>query len=134
MADMKAWDVKRWEAIGLDSMPTKAYDVVRLELTPGQVLRLMESGFINPADSQNDSPTAREFLEFGSEQEFLAPGSVRFEAYVVSAHRPDRRISIEGVTCRSSLETRCWGYDRRPDEMSERYEGLGGPSVRMWWD
>ena len=67
MADMKAWDVKRWEAIGLDSMPTKAYDVVRLELTPGQVLRLMESGFINPADSQNDSPTAGEFLEFGSE-------------------------------------------------------------------
>ncbi len=48
--------------------------------------------FIDPRDTQNNSPTNREFIDFGKKFPF-----VKYHGYVISAEREDYRLSIEGV-------------------------------------
>lgn len=60
-----------------------------------QLGRLISEQLIDPDDAQNDSPTAKEFFDFGVKWNCLF--SVEYNGYVVSKKRPDCRVSIEGI-------------------------------------
>jgi hypothetical protein len=62
-------------------------------LTYDALHQLFNDGFVDPSETQNDSPEAQEFLSFlkGHKENFTAHG------YVVSVDREDYRLSIEGV-------------------------------------
>lgn len=54
--------------------------------------QLLEEGFIDPNESQNDSPTTKEFIEYAEDFD-----NVMFECYAISPDRDDYRITIEGI-------------------------------------
>ena len=62
-------------------------------LSPTDLHWLVENGFADPYDQQNDSPTIQEFLDFADTH----PG-FRFGGYTVSANRPDYRVSIDSIS------------------------------------
>lgn len=54
---------------------------------------LVRKGYLDPADTQNNSPTAQEMIDFcddGTDIWYL-------HGYAVSAERPDCRVTIEGI-------------------------------------
>ena len=56
--------------------------------------QLIDEGFIDPEECQNDSPTTMEFYEFMKKYpDFTAHG------YAVSPVRSDYRITLEGIEC-----------------------------------
>lgn len=61
--------------------------------------KLMELGFLDPDDCQNDSPTAKEFLEFAENH---GEGWI-LHGYVISPERDDCRVTIEGLCCEMEL-------------------------------
>lgn len=56
--------------------------------------KLIDLGFADPEEAQNDSPTIGAFLEFMS----VYP-NVTVLGYVVSPNREDCRVSVEGIEC-----------------------------------
>jgi hypothetical protein len=62
--------------------------------TAEQIKTLIDENFLAPSDTQNDSPTAKEFLEFMEEYP-----EVKAHGYVVSPDRDDYRVTIEGLEC-----------------------------------
>lgn len=56
--------------------------------------KLIDLGYADPQETQNDSPTIQEFLEFMS----VYP-NVTVHGYVVSPYREDCRVSVEGIEC-----------------------------------
>lgn len=61
---------------------------------------LIKNNFIDLDDSQNDSPTAKEFYEFVKNNGF----SGDFHGYVVEKNRSDYRVTIEGIKINSEIE------------------------------
>ena len=61
---------------------------------------LIKNNFIDLEDSQNDSPTAKEFYEFIKNNGFT--GS--FHGYAVDKSRSDYRVTIEGIEVDSEIE------------------------------
>ena len=57
---------------------------------------LLDRGHIKPNDSQNESPTASEFMEFIEQHE---PDKWYLSGYVVLAEREDTRVTITGIGC-----------------------------------
>ena len=84
---------------------TRAYS----GLTPEQMRKLIELGFADPEEEQNDCPSIEECLEFCERH----PGFT-MHGYVVSHERHDCRVSVEGVEAAA---------DTVPDE-GEEYEKL----------
>ena len=68
--------------------------IKQFSISPSVLKQLIEERFIDPEDSQNDSPTAREFSEFFDNAS--DPDEWRAHGYAVSHDREDYRISIEG--------------------------------------
>lgn len=62
--------------------------------------KLIKNNFIDLDDSQNDSPTAKEFYDFVKNNGFT--GS--FHGYVVNKDRSDYRVTIEGIDINSEIE------------------------------
>lgn len=59
--------------------------------SPGMIKKLLEMNFVNPKETQNESPSVEEFLDYLED----VP-EVTFNGYVVSPERSDYRVSIEG--------------------------------------
>lgn len=55
---------------------------------------LIKQGFLDPGETQNESPTVAEFIEFAKEH---SDGNFTFHGYVVGPERDDCRVSFEGV-------------------------------------
>ena len=86
---------RRDKLLGLEVIwnDDNADDALSVEFIPLLVLeKLFEERFIDPADRQNASPTARQFLEFMRKY----PVTVA-HGYVIGPDRPDARITIEGL-------------------------------------
>ncbi len=59
---------------------------------------LLEENFIDPDDSQNESPTAKEFKDFMDRYP-----DVTAHGYAISPDRCDCRITIEGISYNGSV-------------------------------
>jgi hypothetical protein len=90
--------------------------------------RLLELGYADAEDAQNDAPTYEQFLEFMD-----AHPKCKAHGYAVSPDRDDYRISIEGVGMRGRV-TRAMlqnftDFARHADEFYADSKGL-----YCWWD
>ena len=55
---------------------------------------LIKLGFLDPEETQNDSPTVREFIDFAKEH---FDADFTFHGHVVGPEREDCRVSFEGI-------------------------------------
>lgn len=55
---------------------------------------LIKLGFLDPEETQNDSPTVREFIDFAKDH---LDADFTFHGYVVGPEREDCRVSFEGI-------------------------------------
>ena len=96
-------------------------------LTYKDVQYLMELNFIDPDESQNDSPTTKEMYGFLKDHpKFYASG------YAISPDRDDYRITIDEIRCDGDIEI---------EELKDFIEFAVGadeirvrPNCRAWWD
>lgn len=58
------------------------------------IITLIERGFANPSDKQNEAPSILEFCEFVKNHN---PNNWYFHGYAVSPNRYDCRVSVEGI-------------------------------------
>lgn len=82
----------RDEYLGIDSLKGGGGCTRMDTLTVKQVGHCLDKGWMDPEDTQNDSPTNMEMFEF-----CVANPSFVMHGYVVSPARDDVRVSIEGV-------------------------------------
>lgn len=91
-------DYKRRDEIifGDDCQPEEKWagGIKRFSISPSVLKQLLEEGFVDPEDRQNEAPTAREFSEFFDNAS--DPDEWRVSGYAISHDREDYRISIEG--------------------------------------
>jgi hypothetical protein len=101
----------------------------RFDGLPVSVLeQLVEEGFVDLDEAQNESPTIREFIAFAKR----APQSIFFEGYAVHVSRDDYRLSIEGVTCPT-------GHAHKTQAFKDAWKAFGKNAdeksvKRLWWD
>ena len=93
--------------------------------------RLVKKGYLLPEESQNNSPTVREFIEFARNH---PDTEWYFEGYVISPERDDVRVTIDGfgstgIYSSEDLIAFIMEY-RYADELSAE---LGG-GCRCWYD
>lgn len=62
------------------------------DLTVDCLEKLVEEGFADPEETQNDAPSIQEFLDFMKKYP-----QARAHGYVVSNERDDVRVSVEGL-------------------------------------
>jgi hypothetical protein len=119
-------NAERWAIIG---RPTTTGDCVHIEgIDIATLDALMKAGYCDPEQTQNDSPTVREFAEFMRTHE-----GVTAHGYVISPDRDDSRVSLEGLayTRRGTgelLEAFIQAF-RHADEFTVTDHGL-----YCWWD
>lgn len=107
----KTFGIKRFEEIDVKTFET-----------------LIVQNFIDPSNSQNASPTAKEFFQF-----MCRYPSVKAYGYAVSPKRNDYRITIEGIYVLNkditpSLKKDFMNFCKNADEISTN-NGL-----LSWWD
>lgn len=89
---------------------------------------LLVQKYIDPSDSQNESPTAKEFFQF-----MCKYPSIKAYGYAVSPKRNDYRVTIEGIYVLNkditpNLKKDFMEFCKSADEISTD-EGLSS-----WWD
>jgi len=89
---------------------------------------LIAAGLMDPEQTQNESPTVSEFVDFMRKH----PGALA-HGYTIGGGRDDARVSIEGLTVgrqhvNSGLLTDFVNSFRHADEFSI------DPGLRCWWD
>ena len=105
----------------------------RFECSFSKMKQLIEEGFIDPYEAQNDSPTTEEFMEYAENFK-----DVYFECYAISPDRDDYRITIEGIDINipadeHDLVAMAVQFFRYADEFSFDYYG-GFYTLHAWWD
>lgn len=102
--------------------------------TPSLIKKLVELGFANPDERQNDSPSIQEFLDYVTGEE----DKVLFKCYAVSPRRSDYRVNIEGVSIiiphdNYNLVSYFVETFRDADEFSFEHDGEEY-YLEAWWD
>ena len=96
--------------------------------------RLVKEGAADPNETQNDSPSIKEFIDFAEEfqKKFNIP--VLFHGYQI-ALRDDARVSVEGVLVEGALSVESLAsavyFLRHADEITV---GDNRNYVWAWWD
>ena len=88
-----------WEIIGKDYKPENygphgSYTQRFKGMSITAAEALIAHGFLDPEETQNDSPTVREFIDFAKEH---LDANFTFHGYVVGPERNDCRVSFEGI-------------------------------------
>ena len=99
------------------------------DLTVDCLEKLVKEGFADPEETQNDSPTTQEFLEFMQQYP-----KARAHGYVVSNDREDVGVTVEGLEVdRADVTTKLFRdfvqLCRYADEFNDEENGL-----YSWWD
>lgn len=125
-------DARRAELLGVDTRD-ESLGIVRFDDIDGATLgRLMAERFVDPDNTQNDSPSVADFSAILTEFPELRVGG-----YAVPASRDDYRISVDSVHGKLDGVP----ADRRA-EIAELFEKLGetatntdpeGKTFRCWW-
>lgn len=113
--------------------PSKYYGGIRRTNASATTVReLYDLGFIDPYDSQNDSPTAIEFLNVIEGDD----DNVMFEVYAVSPDREDYRITIEGIVITIIDRDLLASYVNKYHDADEFYLTSNDSeyTLRAWWD
>ena len=124
-------EARRLEIIGLN--PGNGYDIARFNgLKHEQIQLLLDENFADPDETQNDSPSIQEFLEF-----LKANPSFRAHGYIVTPRRNDCRVTLEGVELAKGADPSteeiqafidlCHGSDEFTCD-------LKGKQFYGWWD
>jgi hypothetical protein len=120
--------------LALNADAARRAEILRVELKDGvdytrfadlegdRLDTLVEEGFIDEHTSEEGVPTPEEFLELMDE---VPEATVR--GYAVGPHRPDYRVSIDGVACDLS---RVEDTDRR-EEIREALTDFGEGAVTV---
>ena len=109
------------------------------DLTLDKLAQLLESGFAEPQQTQNNSPTIQEFYEFGQKSQNLGYEPF-FIGYVVSPDREDYRISIEGIQLSLQVETIdsriCADFISAFERFAQTADetDIGLKLLYAWWD
>lgn len=76
--------------------PEEYYGGVRrfCDVSPETVAKLIEKGYADPDDTQNDSPSIQEFLDYCEQHPEMG---LTLGGYVVSKDRGDCRVTIDGI-------------------------------------
>jgi len=97
-------------------------------LTLEVLTQLVEEGFVDLDERQNDSPSVGEYFEF-----LQTHPTFTVHGYVVADFRADYRISIEGLECKEGE------YDSedlvdfmRFERLADEFRSHG--DLRSWWD
>ena len=64
------------------------------DVSPETVAELVKKGYANPDETQNDSPSIQEFLDFCEQHPEMG---LTLGGYVVSNDRSDCRVTIDGI-------------------------------------
>jgi hypothetical protein len=98
------------------------------ELDLQTLTQLVDEGFVDLEDRQNDSPSAGEYFEFlQTHPNFTVHG------YAVNGNRPDYRITIEGLECKEGEYTQEDLIDFvRFERLADEFRSVG--NLRSWWD
>ena len=112
-------------------------------LSPDLLEKLVEEGYADPEERQNDSPSIEEWLTFIEENPTLE-NKISFHGYVVHKDRGDRRISVEGIQASPQLEGPISGMDLKLTEKEiETLEKfchyaddvrIGEDHIYVWYD
>jgi len=96
---------------------------------------LLEHGYIDPHERQNNSPTVAQFYNRGSYYDQADNVTVAYRGYMIGPERPDKRISI--------TEIRVQGDTLIPDYIVEDFEAtfdtadtrhIAAGLLTAWWD
>lgn len=101
-------------------------------LTITQLQQLLDQKFIDPQESQNNSPNVAEFLSFA--RKMNAEGfECTFSGYAISSSRVDYRVSIEAIEftgdCTTSLVANFTEFTQGADKVTVEPNHLSA-----WWD
>lgn len=99
-------------------------DIAHFSSTPDVLEKLLEDGYADPNDRQNDAPTYSELVEFAK----TVPGS-RLLGYVVTPTRPDCRITIEEIQIPKDSDRDACVKFAVFAHGSDEFDGF-----RAWWD
>lgn len=104
----------------------------RLETDYKTVKALVLLGLADEFETQNDSPSIRDFLDF-CERNNTSEEEVTFESYAC-VNRPDSRFTVEGIVLNVSLSS-----ERTKKEFIENFSNADEFNVnenyyRSWWD
>lgn len=119
----------RDEILGIEKDWTVQNEIKYLdEINLDKLEMLLLNGFIDPNDSQNESPTTKTFYEFMNRfPKVLAHG------YAVSPYRDDYRITIEGLHVNEAdvtkeMKTQFFDLCKDADDYYDKDE------LYSWWD
>lgn len=96
-------------------------------MTASKLKKLVEMGFADPEDAQNNSPTIEEFIEFAENNEGFI-----FNGYAIDDSRSDYRVSIESIE-----KDECVTADEKIEFLMQfRYadEITVDDGLYAWWD
>ena len=119
----EAQDKRRHKLLGLDADRNKNQLLYFEGLSAETLATLVEEGFADPDDTQNNSPSIGEFLEY-----MQAHPKVTAHGYIVGKERSDARVSIEGLhsgTADAEEQIEFLEWNRGADELNRH---------RSWWD
>ena len=98
-------------------------------LTAAYAEELIKKGWMDAKDTQNDSPTNREMVDFcASNPSFTMHG------YVLPPGRPDTRISLEGVGVKDGARPGREEVENFAEMFRHADEFDMGPCYRAWYD
>jgi hypothetical protein len=123
---------RRAEILCIPYDPSEMGDIVSIRVDAEQLHLLVDEGFADPEDAQNDSPSLEAFLAFMDDH-----GMFQAHGYAVPSKRNDYRISIEGLVGRVLNDTDTVLdfvlFCRQADELEVRKE-MQYTYLRSWWD
>ena len=118
-----AQNAERWAIL---EQPTQTGDCAHVEgISLDMIDKLIAAGFMDPAQTQNDSPTVAEFREFMAEAD---NADVRAHGYVISPDRDDARVSIEGLEYHGRAD------DDLMFDFISAFHHADEFGLRCWWD
>ena len=127
-------DIKRRDEILFGSFNPSMYllgGIRHFETDRSTIEKLIDEGFADPDERQNDSPSIKEFLEYTEDHDLIT-----FSGYAVSGDRHDYRVTIEQINAvidDPDTLTKFVELFRYADELNLEYVD-GGYNMRAWWD
>lgn len=103
------------------------------DLTLNGLQELLDNGFIDLDEAQNDGLTVQQFLDFVKDCEL---DKVKFLGYAVSKDRPDCRVTIDGMHAITNLDKEEFlDKSTKYREHADMFEySLERSDVLIWFD